>query len=153
MDEREGRWAEPPILPELPPPPADLIAVRGAQVVRVHDIDNPNPKLRGHTEAVVLAWAPIPAGGFAGLCAWLAGWNEQGPHGGHTTGRGRFGWLRILEDRVEAWRPPHPYLTDPDRGWHGLGDPGEVSSAIEQAVATLPEHLREAALTPKPDVS
>lgn len=148
MGDDKGRWLDDPPLPELTPPPTGLIAVRGAQVVRVHHIDHPNPKMRGFTEVVVLAWARLPGGDWAGLCVWLSAVQEPGAHGAHTTGRGRFGWLRILPDRVEAWRPPHRYL-DGDDGWHGQGDPSEVSDAIVRAAATLPEHLRAAALTPR----
>lgn len=147
-DADQGRLLDDPPLPELTPPPPGLIAVRGTQVVRVHHIDHPNPKMRGFTEVVVLAWARLPDGDWAGLCVWLATVQEPGPHGAHTTGRGRFGWLRILPDRVEAWRPPHRYLQG-EHGWHGQGDPSEVSGAIARAAATLPEHLRAAALTPR----
>lgn len=145
----DGRFLDDPPLPELAPPPPELIAVRGAQVVRVHHTDHPNPKLRGFTEVVVLAWARVPdSEHWAGLCVWLAAVQEPGPHGAHTTGAGRFAWLRMLPDRVEAWRPPHRYL-DGEHGWHGQGDPGQVSEAILRAAETLPEHLRAKALTPR----
>jgi hypothetical protein len=143
------QWLDEPPLPALADPPPELILVRGAQVVRVHFVDHPNPKLRGFTEVIVLAWAPIPnSRDWAGLCVWLAAVQEPGPHGAHTTGEGRYGWLRMLPDRVEAWRPPHRYL-EGEHGWHGQGDPSQVSEAILRAAATLPEHLRERALTPR----
>ncbi len=145
----EGRFIDEPPLPELKSPPPELYAVRGAQVVRVHHIDHPNPKMRGFTEVVVLAWARLPdTGDWAGLCVWLAAVQEPGPHGAGGVGAGRFGWLRMLPDRVEAWRPPHRYL-EGEHGWHGQGDPGQVSEAIERAAQTLPEHLRERALIPR----
>lgn len=149
-NEQEGRFLDDPPLPALKPPPPELIAVRGAQLVRVHFVDHPNPKMRGFIEVVVLAWARIPGSrDWAGLCVWLGTVQEPGAHGAHTTGGGRFGWLRILPDRVEAWRPPHRYL-EGESGWHGQGDPGQVSEAILRAAATLPAHLRELAVQPRP---
>jgi hypothetical protein len=141
----------PPVNPRDPhrPPPAERILVRGAQLVRVHFPDHPNPKLRGFIEVVVLAWARIPnSEHWAGLCVWLGTVQEPGPHGAHTTGAGRYAWLRMLPDRVQSWRPPHRYL-ECDAGWHGMGEPGQVSDAIARAAATLPEELRQAALTPR----
>lgn len=140
---------EPP-LPPLKDPPPHLILVRGAQLVRVHNVDDPDPRRRrGFTQVVILAWAPLPGGGWAGLCVWLSGWHGPGPRGSRVTGRGRFAWCRILRDRVEAWRPPRPYIQDPDQGWHGQGDPSEVSEAMARAAETLPRHLREKALQPR----
>jgi hypothetical protein len=148
----DARWLDDPPLPELAPPPAQRILVRGAQVVRVHFTDEPNEKQRGHIEVVVIAWARLPGGDWAGLCVWLAAVRKPGPRGTRTTGGGRYGWLRMLPDRVQSWRPPRPYLADPDEGWHGQGEPGEVSAAIERAAATLPEEVRERAVRPM-DVS
>lgn len=97
-----GRWSDPPILPELPPPPEHLIRVRGAQLVRVYNVDAPNPGSRGGwTQALALAWARLPSGDWAALLAWLSGWHEDG----RTTGKGRYGWCRILPDRTRAVAP------------------------------------------------
>lgn len=146
----EPEWLDDPPLPVVKPPPPELILVRGGQVARVHFPDHPNPKMRGFIEVAVIAWARLPdSEDWAGLCVWLGTVQEPGPHGTHTTGGGRYAWCRMLTDRVESWRPPHRYLADPDAGWHGQGDPSEVSEAMVRAAATLPEHLREQALQPR----
>lgn len=135
-----------PILPELPAPPVERIAVRGAQRLRVLNVDSPNPGSRGgFTECVALAWARLPDGDWAALLAWLSGWRGED---GRTTGRGRFGWYRVLEDRTKAM-PIWPHR-DPDVEWHGYHADDEIAVAMREAAATLPEQLREAALTPRP---
>jgi hypothetical protein len=143
-DTDAGRWVDDPPLPEVTPPPEHLIAVRGAQRLRVNNQDHPDPRRRGgHTDTVALAWARAPGGGWAALLAWLGAWQQHG----HTTGRGRFGWCRIPEVRVEAM-PPDPL---PGAAWYGWFEPNELGAAIQAAALTLPGHLREAAVTPRPD--
>jgi hypothetical protein len=67
--DRTGKWTEPTLLPELPPPPPDRIRVRGARLVRVYDPPG-TAKVDGGREAVVLAWARLPDGAWAILLAW-----------------------------------------------------------------------------------
>lgn len=130
-----------PPLPLLKPPPPHLIAVRGAQRLRVMNVDDPDPRRRnGHTETIALAWAQIPGGGWAVLLAWIGVWQQNS----RTTGRGRYGWCRILDDRVRAM----PAVHRPGVAWYGWAQPNELDTAIEAAAATLPEHLRAAALEP-----
>ena len=133
-----------PPLPEITPLPERLIAVRGAQRLRVNNQDNPDPRRRGgHTDTVALAWARTPDGDWAALLAWLGAWQQ----GGRTTGRGRFGWCRIPEGRVEAM-PPDPLS---GAAWYGWFEPNELGAAIQAAALTLPEALRAAALDPRRD--
>jgi len=77
----------------------------------------------------------------------LGAWQQ----GGRTTGRARWGWCRILQDRTRA-APAPPRLEDDDDpdDWHGQHPDSEFAKAVRQAALTLSEHLREAALTPLP---
>lgn len=138
-----GRWVEEPILPELPPPPPNLVRVRGAQLIRVTAFD-PAGNRRGFTEAVVLAWAPLRGGGWGVLTAWLSGWQS----GGRTTGRGRWAWCRLPDDLslVTPMPPPRNLLEDDE--WHGHHPDHGITIAMRQAALTLPEPLRDAALAP-----
>lgn len=145
MDEA-GRWTDEPLLPELPPPPADRIIVRGAQLVRVYTVDHPDPRRRrGYSEAVILAWARTGAEGWGVLLAWGGSWRQQ--IGGRTTVKARWSWCRLREDRVKPVRPPPLQAEDE---WHGHHPLSEFSEAVRLAAQLLPEELREAALTPAP---
>lgn len=141
----EGHWVEETILPELKAPPPELIQVRGAQLVRVKSIDPPGVE-RGFREAVVLAWARIPGGGWAGLFAWIGAWQR----GHRTTGGPRWAWCQVPEGRVEPVTPPRPLVEAEDHEWHGYHEMSDLAEAVRRAAETLPEHLREAAVTPKP---
>jgi hypothetical protein len=138
-----GRWAAEPILPELPPPPAELIRTPGAQRIRVMNVDAHNRAARGgFTEALILARAELADGGQGALVAWLSAWQETS----RTTGRGRFAWCRLLTDRVVEMPPPR-HLLDGDE-WYGQHTESEFASAVRAAAETLPKHLREAAVIP-----
>lgn len=145
---RAGRWADAPILPELPPQPVELIQVRGAQRLRVFNVDAPNvASRRGFDEAVAVAWARLPDGDWAALLGWLSGWRGED---GRTTGRARHAWCRILPDRTQAM-PIWPQ-TNPEHEWHGHHREGEFAQAVWDAIETLPEELREKAAVPyEPD--
>lgn len=146
MPADEGCWVDEPPLPPIAPPPAHLIAVRGAQRLRVNNLDHPDPRRRGgHTDTVALAWARTPDGEWTALLAWLGAWQQDG----RTAGRGRYGWCRVLEGRVRAM----PVVRREGVAWYGMYEPNELGAAIERAALTLPEHLREAALTPLEDES
>lgn len=139
-----GRWVEDPVLPELPAPPTSLIRVRGAQLLRVYNVDSSNRgSRRGYTDTVALAWARLPEGGWALLAAWQGSWRGQG---GRTTGRARWGWVRLLQDRVEAVERP-PRIEG--FAWFGWAEDSALGEAVRAAALLLPEHLRKAALTPK----
>ncbi len=97
----------------------------------------------GYTEAVVLATAPVVDGGTGVLVAWLGGWQE----GHRTTGKGRYGWCRRLEDRVREVDPPRRRIDGAE--WHGHHGEGEFAAAVRQAAESLPEELQAKALTPK----
>lgn len=144
MDEDTGgRWVEEPILPLLPPPPADRILVRGTQLVHVAFVHN--GQRRGFTEAAVLAWARTGDGGWGALTAWQGAWRQGN---GRTTGRARWGWCRLDLDLVEPRRAPQRVAEDDE--WHGHHPLAAFTQAIRQAAASLPEHLRQAALAPAP---
>lgn len=141
MDTQDGRWVDDPPLPPLAKPPDRLIETSGARLIRVYNVNSPDPRRRdGYTEAVVLARAPIPGGGWAVLAAWLGGWQE----GGRTSGRARFGWCRWLTDRCKIVTPHVVGGAE----WHGWPAESEFAQAVRLAAACLPEHLRAAALTP-----
>ena len=142
-------WTEGPILPELPPPPVDRIQVRGAQLAQIYDPPGTKlmlggrPRPDGGREAVVLAWARIPGGGWAVLLAWTsyAKLNARG------TALARCGWYRHDPQRVKPKAPPR-YLDD-EAQWHGWHEMSELHQAILEAATLLPEDMREAALTPR----
>lgn len=145
MGDERGRWEEDAILPELAAPPADSIQVRGAQLVHRLNVEAHNtPSREGYTEAVILAWAPLPDGGWAVLAAWLGAWRRED---GRTTGKARYGWCRLLEDRVRPVDPPRTLIDGAE--WHGHHELSQFALAVRQAALLLPENLREAALTPK----
>lgn len=134
-----------PILPEVAPPAADAILVRGAQLLRRLNVEAHNRSSRGgHTDMVALAWARLPDGDWAVLAAWQGAWRQES---GRTTGRARFGWVRLLPDRVEPVEKPPRIEGFAWFGWHA---DSEIGKAVRAAVLLLPEHLREKALTPKP---
>jgi hypothetical protein len=141
----ERRWLDEAPLPEFKEhPPAELIRVRGGRVVRVYQVDDPHPQRReGFTDAVLLAWAHRLEGGWGMLLAWL-GTVQVGVK---TTGEGRWGWCRYLADRTV---PITPYLFDEEDEWYGNTSYSELGKGVQAAVASLPVHLREAALRPAP---
>lgn len=147
-DALEGRWVDDPPLPALAEPPSALIRTHGAQLVRVHAVDQPDPRRHGgFTEALFLAWAPIPGSrDWAVLAAWLGHWQEDG----RTTGRGRYGWLRVAHDDAQRGRvrAVRPFPLEGDE-WHGHHPDSEFTAGVSGAVASLPEGLRAAALTPR----
>jgi hypothetical protein len=151
VGEVEPQWTEGPILPWVEPyapPPAELIIVRGARLVRV--LNGPrtgplSPPPDGHREAVLLAWAPRADRRWAALMAW-AGWCRS-PRGVGTEAA-RHGWLLVDETRVRPVKPAHSTHPEIEYTWYGREEPNELGRTIRAAAATLPEQLREAALTP-----
>ena len=141
---------EPP-LPEITPPPERLVRVHGARLVRIYTIDHPDPRRReGFTEALLLAWAPVPGTrDWAVLTAWLGHWQ----HGGRTTGKGRWAWLRLADGDVARGRvrAATPVLM-PEDEWHGHDPTAQFTIGARQAAASLPEQLRAQALQPRRDV-
>ncbi len=136
-----------PVLPEIAAPPVDLIQVHGARLVRVLNVVDPDPRRRrGFREAVILAHAPIPGGGWAVLAAWIGAWQERS----RTTGGPRWAWVRLLEDRVAPHTPDRPLVEAEGHEWHGYHELSDMAEAVRLAAASLPEHLRDAALTPRP---
>lgn len=148
-DESAGHWVEPPLLPTAPAPPLDRIRVRGARLVRVYagtesrDVAG-KPRRDGGREAVTLAWARMPDGGWAVLLAWAGHWAYDSPP--HQTEAARWSWCRYDEERVQPRRPPQ-VLYD-GAAWHGWAIEGELNRAIGEAVASLPGRLRETAIRP-----
>lgn len=149
MDEElPGRWVDDPPLPALKPPPPDLIQVHGARLVHVLQIDDPDPRRQeGYTPVLFMAWAAIPGSrDWAVLAAWLGTRQEAL----RTTGRGRWGWLRLTPDDLERGRVrAHTPYREPEDEWWGQHPLSEFTKAGRAAAATLPEHLREKALQPR----
>ncbi len=119
--------------------------MRGARLIRIYTIDDPDPRRNGgFREAAVLAWARLGSGDWGALTAWLGGWQQNG----RTTGKGRWAWCRVLLDRTQPMPIPRRY--DEEAEWHGHyeADLDEFTAAMHQAAASLPPHLREAALAP-----
>lgn len=145
-----GRWVDDPPLPEITPPPSGVPLTLGATLIRVYDVAElagGERRRRGYTEAVILARTPYPAGGWAALAAWLGSWQQ----GTHTTGRARWGWVRLPGPDDERVQPmPRPSAASLIEGaeWHGHHELSEFAEAVRQASATLPEGDRAAALTP-----
>lgn len=117
--------------------------MRGAHLVRVYGPDGPTKRDAGR-EAVTLAWAQMPDARWAILLAWAGYWmDEAAPH---QTEAARWAWCVYDEDRVELRRAPQTLYEG--AAWHGWAEDGELNKAIRQAAGSLPEHLREAAITP-----
>ena len=138
-----GRWLSPVLLELIAPPPARLVVVRGARRGTVT-----GPATYGPPEwhdITVLAWARIPAGGWGALTVWDG--MAQAPGDRQPMVHARWSWCRWTRCKLDHCRP-----TPPDNPWglSWLGLPrGYVDeAAIEQAAATLPPHLRQAAVTP-----
>jgi len=151
VDERRGHFTEPPILPEVSPPPADRILVRGARLVRIYgerQIPDVSGRERrgGGRDAVVLAWARRPDG-WAALMAWTSYYAFVDPP--KQTEAARWGWYVLDEQRVKPMRAPRASYEG--AAWHGWSSEGELQRAIDQAAQTLPPGLREQATSPAPD--
>lgn len=151
-----SRWVDEPPLPELDPenphqpPPDHPIKVHGAGLVRVYNIDDPDPRKReGFTEALFLAWSQI-RGGEDWVWAVLTAWLGHRQTGASTTGGGRHAWLLLTRKDLERGRvrAAKPVSKDEDE-WHGHDSTAEFSIAVREAAATLPEQLRERALRPR----
>lgn len=146
-DDQGWRWTEDPILPGLPPPPPGLILVRGATPIRIYDtpervhIVGGKRRPDGGRDGVVIAWAGIPRGGWAVLLAWTS----YARVGLHQTALARWGWCRLDEARVKPLPPPPAREGACRYGWY---EGCELDKAVATAAAALPEHLREAAITP-----
>lgn len=152
MDDAAAAWTEGPILPWVEPyepPPAELIIVRGAKLVRVYNgprVDRLSPPPDGFREAVLLAWAPRADRRWAALMAW-AGWCRS-PRGVGTEAA-RCGWLLVDETRLKPARPgPPSQVPGVEHAWYGREEPCELGRAIRAAAEMLPEQLRAAARTP-----
>ncbi len=137
----------PLVVPDDPDarPQPHLIRTEGARLVRVRNADDEDPR-KGFTEAVILAEAELADGGTGLLLAWLGAWQQEA----RTSGRGRFAWVRLPDDPERVrYMPPWPRRAE-GVAWYGWGEPNELGAAIEQAAATLPQEMRQAALRPVP---
>ncbi len=142
-EERAGHWVEKPLLVEVAAPPPAAIETHGAALVRIFGPDGP-AKTDAGREAVVLARAKMPGGPWAILVAWARHWAYEQPP--HQTERAERGWYLYEKHRVQPRRPPRVLYEG--ACWHGWHEDGELNRAIREAVASLPEHLREAAIQP-----
>jgi hypothetical protein len=143
MSGDQGKWVEGPLLPTLPPPPPERIEVRGARLVRVFSPPG-TVKVDGGREAVALARAQLPDGSWAVLLAWAGHWAYEDPP--HQTEAARWAWCRYDPERVKPHRPPRVLYEG--ACWHGWHADSQLNVAVREAVASLPEHLRETAIQP-----
>lgn len=136
------RWLDEPLLALVPPPPPPVeIVAPGARLLAVHT--PPGVPYRW-TRSVALAWARMPSGGWAVLLAWESV-RAVGDAGRRVAPR--WSWCRFDRDLCDPLRPTAP--GNPwGQEWHGRkpGDP--LDRAVRAAVASLPEALRAAAVTP-----
>lgn len=147
MAEESWHFTEPPILPELVPPPISAVRVRGAQLVQIYGPPHPDPwgrpKPDGGREAVILAWAAIPGGGWAVLLAWTS----YALVDLHATALARFGWYRLDAARVQPKRPPSQVSEGFE--WTGWHPDSQINVAVRAAALLLPEEMRAAAVVPR----
>ena len=136
------------ILEPIAAPPAGLIQSPGGRLITVH---SPPGSLspRSHP-AVILAWAPLPTGGWACLLVW-GGWRLK-PGGGPRdwTPSARWSWVRYRPELAAILKP---WLPDQPNGlrWFGRAHGEAVEAAYEEAASTLPEEMRPTALAYAPD--
>jgi hypothetical protein len=129
-----------PLLADAPPP--ELIRVDGARLLRIYDPPEKRKPSDGGWEAVVIATAPRQDGPWGGLLAWIG----RRIIDAHQTGRARWAWCLLVKEQIEVVKPRRPY--SPEAEWYGIEMPNQLGIAIRQAALLLPEHLRDAAMTP-----
>lgn len=69
----------------------------------------------------------------------------------HQTDKAEHGWYLYEAHRVEPKRAPRTRFEG--ACWHGRHEDSQFNIAVREAVASLPEHLREAAAKPAPEQS
>lgn len=134
-------WDGPTILEPLPTPPADRIEAPGGYLVTVGTV-RPTTPHQSHP-AVLLAWARLPGtSDWACLMVW-GGWRRD--EAGRERPSARWCWVRYQSRQVGRLRP---WLPDQPEGlrWFGRHAGSDVEAAYLEAAASLPEHMREAAL-------
>ncbi len=135
-------WAEQPLLPPAHPPEPKTIRTDGAKLINVLA----QPGAAGgvgeeRRAALVLAFAPLSNGTWAGLTAWTAPTTQHADIA-------RWGWCHLPPDRVE---PATPEEEPSPQHWLGVNAASELGFAIEAAAtAHLPERLQALAQTPSP---
>lgn len=139
-------WSFADILEPIAPPPPRLIESPGGRLVSVKTPLGASPA-RSYP-AVILAWAPIDrrAGTWAALMVW-DGYRHAAD--GKDRAHARWSWVRWNRDQVVYAKP---YLPDQPTGlrWFGRHHGMDVEAAYEEAAASLPEQMREAALAYTP---
>jgi hypothetical protein len=140
--ESEG-WVQPVILSPLAAPPAALVRAPGARLVTVSAgaAQGVSPAV-GHP-GLILAWARIPAGGWACLLVWDGFRTPPGAR--EPAPSARWSWARWRADVV---MPLRPWLPDQpvELRWFGRPHGGAFEAAFHEAAASLPQGMREAAL-------
>lgn len=135
-------WDGPTILEPLDaPPPADRIEAPGGYLVTVGTV-RPTTPHQSHP-AVLLAWARLPGtSDWACLMVW-GGWRRD--EAGRERPSARWCWVRFEPRQVGRLKP---WLPDQPNGlrWFGRHAGSDIEAAYLEAAASLPEHMREAAL-------
>lgn len=145
----DAGWAGPLILEPLPTPPPDRIRDPGGRLVTVSVPRGTSPH-RQHP-AVLLAWAHLPGGDWACLMTW-GGWRRASAEDRRRdlVPSARWAWVRYRRDLVTALKPWPDH--DPGLRWFGRHSGSEFEAAYVEAAASLPETMRDAALTYTPDL-
>lgn len=126
----------------LPPPPPERIVSPGARHVSVA-VKQPNGYQLSNAGAV-LAWARLRNGAWAMLFVWT-GLRRVG---GERQPSVRWSWCWVGRRDVYVHEPvkqPNPW----GMAWYGQHS-AELEAGIAEAVASLPESMRAAALKPVP---
>lgn len=134
-------WVEDALLQPLPTPPPEWIVVPGALKLAV---TTPPGETYRWEVAVAVAWAVSPV---TGTWAVLLAWEDlrRGEYGRVVAPRRA--WCRYEPDQCGVMQPtqtPNPW----GMAWFGRPIGGAMARAVDAAVASLPERLRETAAKP-----
>lgn len=131
-------WVDPVLVELLPPPPPDRITSPGSRLVTVA-MTQPNG-YQVASKGAVLAWARMRGGRWAMLFAWT-GYRRVN---GERKASARWSWCWVGRREVfvrEPVKPGNPWGAT----WYGYRDVA-LDGAIAEAVTSLPESMRAAAM-------
>lgn len=138
MFESDGGWISPVLVELLPPPPPDRITSPGSRLVAVA-VTKPDG-YQVSNGGVVLAWARMTGGRWAMLFAWTG----QRRMKGELEASARWSWCWVGRREVYV-REPVKKRNPWGMTWYGHRDVA-LDGAIAEAVVSLPESMRAAAV-------